>query len=157
MQAERFFVESTWFHEHLHTKRPTTVHMFMKMHPSHSVRMLQGSLFQTSQTIPSNAELIIDMFQTHLKPRNITLTIHVSSLYKTFIPSSQTNPSKQGIEGLHMLLRAGIRVECFEQQHWLQLANLCTKPILLQHLLSKPRLRMDDFVRNFLKPLALRE
>ena len=151
IHAERFFAESKVFQQHILSQAPRSVHMFMKMHPCHYIRTSQGSLFPNGDDVHSCADIIVNLYKTHLEPKHIALTIHIASLYKTYPVTLSAN--KHNVEGLYLLLRAGIHVECFERHHWLQLANLCTKPVKIQHILSKERVRMDEFIRQFLNDI----
>lgn len=158
--AEQFWVQSKSFREHLETKRPSTVHMFMKHHPCHhssgnARRYPDGYLFNGNSDARSCANLVVGFYNDVLKPNNISLHINVASLYKAFWQNSQREDdrttSQNSRQGLHLLLRAGICIDRMYIHHWLQLANLCTKPIKIEHILTKHRLTTDEFVQEFIE------
>lgn len=158
--AEHFWVQSTAFREHLHRKRPSAVYMFMKHHPCHhsggnARRFSTGYLFNGKSDARSCTELVINFYNNVLKPNDVSLHIHVASLYKAFWQNSTRDDDRTTSEnsriGLQMLLQANINIDRIYSHHWLQLANLCTKPVKIENMFVAHRVKTDEFVKEFIE------
>ena len=158
--AEKFWVESTMFREHLQNKRPSSVHLFMKNHPCHhsggnARRYPNGYLFNGKSDMRSCTEIVIEFYNKMLKPNGVSLHIHVASLYKAFWKNAtredDRTTSENSRRGLQLLLQANIDIDRIYLNHWMQLANLCTKPIKIENMFTPHRLRMDEFINEFIE------
>lgn len=159
VHAEQIWTQSTLFSEHLKHTRPTAVYLFMKYHPCHhsggnARRYPEGYMFGGNTDSRSCTNLVIDFFKRVLQPQNVTLHIHVASLFKASWQFATREDDKKTSEnsllGLRLLLEAGIEVDCMYMHHWLQLANLCESPIQLENILTEKRLGADAFVHDFI-------
>lgn len=129
--AEKFLIESRHFKRHLDQDKPTKLVIFTKILPCAKTCVGQ----------------IIRFYQEILEPLKIQVIMHVASLYKTI----RTGPNEEDdLRSLHALMRGGIEVQAFKKKHWMRLASLCSKPILLTNLLSEQRCNMDTFIDSFL-------
>ena len=160
MHAEEFWTKSKLFREHLANAKPSSVHLFMKNHPCHhssgnARRYPDGYMFNGNADQRSCTEVVIDFFGNVLRPANVSLHIHVSSLYKAFWKHAKRNDdyetSKNSLLGLQLLLRANIYIDCIYMHHWLLLANLCHDSLKLENILTAKRLTTDMFVGRFIQ------
>lgn len=157
--AEEFLVTSKPLYNHIRTKRPKALVLFMKHHPCHhssgnAGRYKQGYLFQGRADTRSCATKIIQYYKQVLEPNNVKLHIVVSWLYKAFwqhaIREDDKLTVKNSLEGLTLMRKAGIQFEAMQPHHWIQLANLCSEPIDLGNLMLASRMVADKCVHNFL-------
>lgn len=144
--------------------KPKGMVMFMKHHPCHfssgNARVFpEGYLFNGKCDSRSCAEKIIRYYNTVLKPNGTALTIVVAWLYKAFwqfaVREDDKVTAQNSLEGLKLLLQAGITVRGFRPHDWLVLANLSTESIYLKHLFSDSRMRADMETQKFIDKITL--
>lgn len=133
--------------------------LFMKNHPCHhsggnARKYPDGYLFNGKPDPRSCAEKIIRYYHTVLRPNNTQLVIKVAWLYKAFWKFAVREDDKftvnKSLEGLKLLLSAGIVVQGMKLQDWIILANMCSEPIKLQNLMLESRRIADVNTQKFI-------
>ncbi len=157
--AEEFLVCDKRMFHHIRTFKPKAMVLFMKHHPCHhssgnARRYPNGYVFNGVGDSKSCALQMIRYYHEVLQPNGVALVIKVAWLYKAFWKNATRDDDKQtvanSLEGLEMMLEAGIRFQAMQPHDWIILANMCTEPIALPVLLSPARLTVDKGIGMFL-------
>ncbi len=164
--AEEFLVCDKRIYHHVRTFKPKAMVMFMKHHPCHhssgnARRYPQGYAFNGTKGDPKScASQMIRYYTEVLRPNGVELVIKVAWLYKAFWQHATREDDKitvkNSLEGLEMMLEAGIRFSAMQPHDWIILANMCTEPIALTSLLSPARLTVDKGIANYLNEVQIR-
>ena len=131
--------------------------LFMKYQPCHhssgNARIHpEGYLFKNQCDSRSCTELIITFFKEKLEPIGVSLTIKCASIYKANWEFSKRPDDiatvAKALEGVRMLLKNNILLECVKPCDWVFLASLAQN-INHLHLFSSARLATDNGISKF--------
>ncbi len=137
--------------------------MYMKFQPCHhssgNARIYtEGYLFKNKTDIRSCTELLLDFYLNTLKPLGIVLCIKTASIYKAnwefSVRPDDVKTTEKAFEGVCILLKNGIHLQCITPADWVFLATLSTDVNHL-NLFSSARLKTDNGIAKFYEKTKL--
>jgi hypothetical protein len=154
--SELFFSKDPLLLKHIEQHDIAKITLMMKYQPCHhsggnSTRYPEGYLFDGQCDARSCTLILIQFYIDHLKPRKIELIVKPCGIYKAHWEFAEREDDKVTVanarEGIHLLMKAGIKICCVHPSDWEFLSRfITTQP----NLYKEQRLQLDYNIQLFL-------